>query len=64
MTTNKDVKKRIRNRQAKTGEAYSTAHVHVMNERAALLAPDLPTGTLFDNATLDPKLRGETACAK
>ena len=27
-------------------------------------APDLPTGTLFDNATLDPKLRGETACAK
>jgi len=44
MTTNKDVKKRIRDRQAKTGEAYSTAHLHVMNERAALLAPDLPTG--------------------
>jgi hypothetical protein len=34
----------IRARKAKTGEAYSTAHRHVMNEREALRAPKLPTG--------------------
>ena len=39
MTANKDVKRLIRERQVKTGEAYSTAHMHVMSERAALVAP-------------------------
>ncbi len=44
MTTQRDVKRLIRDRQAKTGESFSTARMHVMNERAALLAPELPAG--------------------
>jgi hypothetical protein len=43
MTLQKDVKRLIRERQAKTGEAYSTARMHVMNERAARLATE-PAG--------------------
>ena len=30
MTTKKDLKKRVRVRQAKTGESYSTARLHVL----------------------------------
>jgi len=44
MTVSKDLKNRIRERQAKTGESYSAARVQVMTERAALLAPtSMPT---------------------
>lgn len=46
MTVQKDLKHLIRNRQAKTGESYSTARAHVMSERASRLglAPDNPVG--------------------
>lgn len=44
MTAQRDVKKLIRDRQTKTKESYSAARMHVMNERAALLAPELSTG--------------------
>lgn len=37
MTAQSDLKKFIRDRQAKTGESYSTARAHVMRARAALL---------------------------
>ena len=40
MTIQKDVKRLIRERQAQTGESYSRAREHVMEERAARLAPD------------------------
>ncbi len=33
MTAQKDLKKRIRNRQAKTGESYTTARAHVLRAR-------------------------------
>ncbi len=39
MTANKDVKKLVRARQAKTGESYSTARMHVLGDRAEILAP-------------------------
>jgi hypothetical protein len=37
MTAHRDLKDRIRDRQAKTGESYMAARSHVMRERAALL---------------------------
>jgi hypothetical protein len=37
MTTHRDLKRIIRERQSKTGESYTTARVHVMRERAGLL---------------------------
>lgn len=39
MTVSKDLKKRIRERQAKTGESYTTARVHVLGEQMEVLAP-------------------------
>lgn len=39
MTVKKDLKKRIRERQEKTGEAYTTARMHVLDE-----APAKPSG--------------------
>jgi tetratricopeptide (TPR) repeat protein len=44
MTAQKDLKHLIRDRQAKTGESYSTARAHVMRERASRLGlePDNP----------------------
>jgi hypothetical protein len=33
MTANKDLKKRIRDRQAKTGESYTTARSHIIRTR-------------------------------
>ncbi len=47
MTTHRDLKRMIRERQRKTGESYTTARTHVMRYRAALLAPeaDAPTTT-------------------
>ena len=44
MTTRRDLKSIIRDRQCKTGESYTAARVHVMRERAQLLGiPDEPT---------------------
>jgi len=40
MTAHRDLKRIIRARQQKTGEAYTTARAHVMRERAALLGID------------------------
>ncbi|MBX3246084.1 MAG: tetratricopeptide repeat protein [Myxococcales bacterium] len=37
MTAHRDLKRIIRDRQAKTGESYTAARVHVMRERATLL---------------------------
>lgn len=37
MTAHRDLKKKIRERQAKTGESYTAARAHVMRERAELL---------------------------
>ena len=37
MTAKKDLKKRIRERQAKTGESYTTARMHIIRERESLL---------------------------
>ena len=38
MTAFRDLKRIIRERQSKTGESYTSARLHVMRERAALLA--------------------------
>lgn len=43
MTANKDLKKRIRDRQAKTGESYTTARIHVLRERHALFGSEKST---------------------
>ncbi len=40
MTTRRDLKRIIRERQEKTGESYTGARAHVMRERAALLGLD------------------------
>ena len=47
MTAHRDLKRIIRQRQQKTGEAYTAARSHVMRERAALLGQqaDAPTTT-------------------
>jgi len=37
MTTHRDLKRIIRERQSKTGESYTAARSHVMRERATLL---------------------------
>lgn len=52
MTVQKDVKRLVRERQAKTGEAYSTAREHVMNDRAALLAPAVSAPTRHEAVVL------------
>ncbi|MGH9391097.1 MAG: hypothetical protein ACRD1Z_15895, partial [Vicinamibacteria bacterium] len=43
MTTRRDLKRIIRERQKKTGESYTGARAHVMRERAALLGLVAPT---------------------
>jgi hypothetical protein len=40
MTAHRDLKKIIRERQAKTGESYTAARAHVMRDRARLLGLD------------------------
>lgn len=40
MTAHRDLKRIIRDRQAKTGESYTTARTHVLRERAARLGGD------------------------
>jgi len=47
MTDHRDLKRIIRERQAKTGESYTAACVHVLRERSRLLG----TGCLDDDAT-------------
>lgn len=42
MTSSKDLKSCIRERQATTGESYSTARGNVLRERAAVRAPESP----------------------
>ena len=42
MTTKRDLKSIIRDRQQKTGESYTAARVHVMRERAQLLGEPEP----------------------
>jgi len=46
MTTKRDLKSIIRERQRKTGESCTAARVHVLRERAQLLGiPDEPEAT-------------------
>lgn len=40
MTAHRDLKRIIRNRQAKTGESYTAARAHVMRERAVVVGGD------------------------
>ena len=42
MTTHRDLKRIIRERQSKTGESYTAARSHVMRERATLLGEAHP----------------------
>jgi hypothetical protein len=42
MTDHNDLKKLIRARKAKTGESYTAARLHVLRDRDALLAPEIP----------------------
>ncbi len=48
MTDQRDLKRRIRERMARTGESYTTARAHVLNERPA--APAEPAGPARDDA--------------
>ena len=43
MTAHRDLKKLIRERQAKTGESYTTARAHVLRAQAEMLGlPESP----------------------
>jgi hypothetical protein len=42
MTQQKDLKRRIRDRMAKTGESYTAARAHVLGERPAEVTPPPP----------------------
>jgi hypothetical protein len=55
MTTKRDLKSIIRERQRKTGESYTAARVHVMRERAQLL------GILAEPDTTEPPALVEAA---
>ena len=66
MTAHKDLKKRIRARQAKTGESYVTARMHVLDAR---VPPPLPTtGVLTavvhkcNEQSLRIRFQGEEEC--
>lgn len=50
MTAKKDLKRRIRERQGKTGESYTTARAHVLAQRdePAALLPAIPVIELID----------------
>ena len=58
MTAHRDLKKLIRERQAKTGESYTAARVHVMSQRAELLGLDT------DPALMKPPSRVDAAVLK
>src|SRR2546430_17620067 len=46
MTSQKHLKQLVRDRMARTGEAYTTARRHVLAKAARDSAPELPTGLL------------------
>lgn len=52
MTQQKDLKKRIRERQARTGERYSTARMHVLGDQMETLAPKAPASTRTEAVVL------------
>src|SRR5262245_41768608 len=51
MPKNKDVKRLVRARMAKTGEAYTTARMHVLARRRAPAANGTPANGPADGAT-------------
>ena len=53
MTTHRDLKRIIRERQSKTGESYTAARTHVMRERAALLGGTDPGPVAQEAVRLD-----------
>ncbi len=52
MTVQKDVKRLVRERQVKTGESYTSARMHVLGERMALLAPTASAPTRHEAIVL------------
>jgi len=52
MTVSKDLKKRIRERQARTGESYTTARMHVLGEQMEVRAPTASEPTRHEAAVL------------
>lgn len=52
MTQQKDLKRRIRERQAKTGESYSTARMHVLGEQMEVQAPTASVPTRHEAVVL------------
>lgn len=67
MPTNKDLKRLVRARMRKTGEAYTAARAHIIKKPKAAAAskPNLPT-TSVDYAALagmsDEKVKAKTGC--
>jgi hypothetical protein len=58
MTKQRDLKKLIRQRQVKTGEAYTTARLHVLGGNSE------PLGTPTDDGQAEPPLRVEAVVLK
>lgn len=52
MTVSKDLKKRIRERQARTGESYTTARMHVLGEQMEVLAPEVSEPMALEGVVL------------
>lgn len=52
MTQQKDLKKRIRERQGRTGESYSTARMHVLGEQMETRAPEALAPTRHEAVVL------------
>lgn len=52
MTASKDLKKRIRERQARTGESYTTARIHVLGEQMEVRAPTTSESTRHEAVVL------------
>jgi hypothetical protein len=48
MTANRDLKRRVRDRQAQTGESYMTALHHVLAQRPSSIASAIPTVEFVD----------------
>jgi tetratricopeptide (TPR) repeat protein len=62
MTSHKNLKSIVRQRQSKTGESYTAARVHVMRARAELLG--LPAGSSTSSVNADAKQRLEAIVLK
>jgi hypothetical protein len=64
MPTNKDFKRLVRGRMQKTGEAYTTARAHLLEQKPAAAA--VPAATTVDYAKLagrsDAVLKAKTGC--